>query len=229
VRRVSILKATGLSKSFRVGDDEVPVLRGVDLEIAEGEFVALTGASGSGKSTLLSLLAGLERPSAGEILLDGVALSAMTDAEVSRFRRRKIGFVFQTFNLVPVLTLVENVGLPFMLEGMPKREWEARAKAALESVGLAHRLEHLPDRVSVGERQRAAIARALVIQPRLIFADEPTGSLDSQTGDSVLALLRDVRARSRCTVVMVTHDPHAAASADRSLRMRDGRVESVAP
>jgi putative ABC transport system ATP-binding protein len=222
-----VLAARQLGKTFRVGEEELRVLSGVDLEIAEGEFVAVTGASGSGKSTLLSLLAGLERPSEGEVLLDGKPFSALPDSELSRLRRRQLGFVFQTFNLVPVLTLLENVGLPFMLEGQPRRAWEAQARAALEQLGLGHRHAHLPDRVSMGERQRTAIARALVVRPRVIFADEPTGSLDSHNGAAVLELLRQARAQSGCTVLMVTHDAHSAASADRAIRMRDGRLEKA--
>lgn len=222
-----LLAARKLGKTFRVGEEEVRALSGVDLEIAGGEFVAVTGASGSGKSTLLSLLAGLERPSEGEVLLDDKPLSALPDSELSRLRRRQLGFVFQSFNLVPVLTLLENVGLPFMLEGQPRRAWEARARAALEQLGLGHRLAHLPDRVSMGERQRAAIARSLVVRPKIIFADEPTGSLDSRNGAAVLELLRQAHAQAGCTVVMVTHDAQAAATAGRTLRMRDGRLESA--
>ncbi|HZN94241.1 MAG TPA: ABC transporter ATP-binding protein [Myxococcales bacterium] len=222
-----LLAARKLGKTFRVGEEEVRALSDVDLEIAGGEFVAVTGASGSGKSTLLSLLAGLERPSEGEVLLDGKSLSVLPDAQLSRLRRRELGFVFQSFNLVPVLTLLENVGLPFMLEGQPRRAWEAPARAALEQLGLGHRHAHLPDRVSMGERQRAAIARALVVRPKVIFADEPTGSLDSRNGAAVLELLRQARAQSGCTVVLVTHDAQAAATADRAVLMRDGRIEGA--
>ena len=219
-----ILEAEGLTKEFGSGEAGVVVLREVSFRAAEGEFVAITGPSGSGKSTLLALLAGLERPSSGEVWVDGRPLSGLDDAELSRMRRRELGFVFQTFNLVPVLTLEENVALPFLLDGRPRAAWSAEVTAALEAVGLAHRRTHLPDQVSVGERQRAAIARALAQRPRILFADEPTGSLDSQRGASTLQLLRLATGKG-CTVVMVTHDPVGAASADRAVHLRDGAVE----
>jgi putative ABC transport system ATP-binding protein len=226
---MALLRTEGLGKRFRVGEEEVAAVREVALSIQPGEFVGITGPSGSGKSTLMALLAGLERPSEGEVFFEEQPLSALSDAELSRLRRRRIGFVFQTFNLVPVLTLEENVALPFVLERMAPSEWKGRVRAALEQVGLGHRALHLPERVSVGERQRAAIARALVTGPRLVFADEPTGSLDSQRGEEVLALLRQACEREGRTVVMVTHDPKAAAIADRLIRIRDGRVEAHAP
>ncbi|HLL85184.1 MAG TPA: ABC transporter ATP-binding protein [Longimicrobium sp.] len=224
---MSVLRAVGLSRTYRVGGEDVAALAGVDLEIRKGEFVAVTGPSGSGKSTLISLLAGLERPSGGDVFLDGQALSKLSDDEVSRLRRTKVGFVFQSFNLVPVLTLTENVALPFLLENRPRAEWLRRVAQALDDVGLKHRQGHLPELVSVGERQRAAIARALVTEPSLIFADEPTGSLDSHRGDSVLQLLRKACTEHGRTVVMVTHDAKAAASADRTIRLRDGRLEGA--
>lgn len=222
-----VLRATGLQKTYRVGGEDVAALAGVDLEIRRGEFVAVMGPSGSGKSTLISLLAGLERPSAGEVLLDGQALHSMPDADASRLRRTKVGFVFQSFNLVPVLSLEDNVALPFLLEGRPRKEWAERVQKALEKVSLSHRRRHLPDRVSVGERQRTAIARALVSEPSLVFADEPTGALDTHRGDDVLKLLRDACDTQARTVVMVTHDPKAASVADRIIRLRDGRLETT--
>jgi putative ABC transport system ATP-binding protein len=224
---MSVLKAVGLSRTYRVGGEDVAALADVDLEIRKGEFVAVTGPSGSGKSTLISLLAGLERPSGGDVFIDGHALSKLSDDEVSRLRRTKVGFVFQSFNLVPVLTLTENVALPFLLENRPRAEWLQRVAQALDDVGLKHRQGHLPELVSVGERQRAAIARALVTEPSLIFADEPTGSLDSHRGDSVLQLLRKACTEQGRTVVMVTHDAKAAAAADRTIRLRDGRLEGA--
>ncbi len=224
---MSVLRAVGLSRTYRVGGEDVAALAGVDLEIKKGEFVAVTGPSGSGKSTLISLLAGLERPSGGDVLIDGQSLSKLSDDEVSRLRRTKVGFVFQSFNLVPVLSLSENVALPFLLENRPRAEWLQRVAQALDQVGLKHRQGHLPELVSVGERQRAAIARALVTEPALNFADEPTGSLDSHRGDSVLQLLRKACDEHGRTVVMVTHDAKAAATADRTIRLRDGRLEGA--
>ncbi len=221
-----LLEALGLSKRYRVGGEDVVALAGVDLAIEPGEMVAICGPSGSGKSTLLALLAGLERPSDGEVRLDGRALSSLDDAELARLRRQRIGFVFQTFNLVPVLSLEDNVALPFLLEGVSRREWEPKVVAALEQVGLGHRRRHLPDRVSVGERQRAAIARALVTHPSIVFADEPTGNLDSQRGDTVLKMLREARDKGQRTILMVTHDDRAAGIADRIVRLADGRIVS---
>jgi len=219
-----VLNARELCKRFGAGDAAVAALDGISLEVARGEFLAITGPSGSGKSTLLALLAGLERPSAGEVWLAGHCLSTLDDAALARLRRREVGFVFQTFNLVPVLSVEENVALPFILDGLPRRKWEFAVADALEAVGLAHRRRHTPDQLSVGERQRAAIARALAVRPEILFADEPTGSLDSQRGLAILGLLRSAAGRG-CAVVMVTHDAGAAARADRVLRIRDGRVE----
>lgn len=187
--------------------------------------MAITGPSGSGKSTLLALLAGLERPSAGEVWLDGQALSGLNDDARARLRRRSVGFVFQTFNLVPVLTLAENVALPQMLDGVPEATWRPRVEAALARVDLVHRADFLPGTTSVGEQQRAAIARVLAAEPRIVFADEPTGSLDSTRGASVLDLLRSAQRERGVTVVLVTHDPVAAAASDRRIRLRDGRLE----
>jgi putative ABC transport system ATP-binding protein len=223
-----VLNATGLRKRFGTGDAAVAVLDGISLTAAEGEFLAITGPSGSGKSTLLAILAGLERPSAGEVWLAGRCLAALDDAALARLRRRQVGFVFQSFNLVPVLSVEENVALPFLLDGAPHRQFAPRVADALESVGLSHRRRHLPDQISVGERQRAALARALAVRPRVLFADEPTGSLDSQRGQTVLTLLRAAAAQG-CAVVMVTHDAGAAASANRVLRICDGRVEAPPP
>jgi len=222
-----VLSATMLCKSFGEGAAAVGVLEDVSLSASEGEFLAITGPSGSGKSTLLALLAGLERPTSGEVWLAGRRLGGLADAEMARLRRREVGFVFQTFNLVPVLSIEENAGLPFLLDGRPRREWASRVREALRAVGLEHRAHHFPDQVSVGERQRTAIARAIAARPRVLFADEPTGSLDSERGRVVLDLLRSA-ASLGCAVVMVTHDPSAAARADRSVHLRDGRLEPSA-
>ena len=219
-----VLNAIDLCKSFGDGPETVPVLQDVSLSASEGEFLAITGPSGSGKSTLLGLLAGLERPTSGEVWLGGHRLSVLDDASMARLRRREVGFVFQTFNLVQVLSIEENVALPFLLDGRPRPEWADRVRAALQTVGLQHRAGHFPEQVSVGERQRTAIARVLAARPRILFADEPTGSLDSERGGAMLDLLRGA-ADLGCTVVMVTHDPTAAGRADRRLHLRDGRLE----
>lgn len=200
-------------------------MRDVALEIRTGEFVAVMGPSGSGKSTLLSLLAGLEAPTSGEVWVEGAPLHSLSDAALSRLRRTRVGFVFQSYNLVPVLTLEENVALPFLLESKAPSAYREKVRAALAAVELIPRARQLPDRVSGGERQRAAIARALVTEPALIFADEPTGALDREKGRGVLNLLRRACSDQGRTVVMVTHDEEAASVADRIIRLRDGRLE----
>ncbi len=215
-----VLRAEALHKRYDGGVDAVV---DVSLVVRRGEMVAVTGPSGSGKSTLLALLAGLETPTAGEVWIDGTALASLPDDARARLRRRAVGFVFQTFNLVPVLTLAENVALPQMLDGVPEARWRPRVREALARVGLAHRADHLPGEASVGEQQRAAIARVLAAAPRVVFADEPTGSLDGARGAEVMRLLR-AACDDGATVVLVTHDPGAAAVADRELRMRDGRL-----
>jgi putative ABC transport system ATP-binding protein len=214
------LAASALHKRYDGGVDAVI---DVSLSVEPGEMVAITGPSGSGKSTLLALLAGLERPTGGEVWLAGEKLSALTDDALARLRRRHVGFVFQTFNLIPVLTLAENAGLPQLLDGVPERTWRPRVERALERVGLAHRADHLPSAASVGEQQRAALARVLAAEPRVLFADEPTGSLDSARGADVLRILREAQ-RSAVTVLLVTHDADAARACDRQLTMRDGRL-----
>jgi putative ABC transport system ATP-binding protein len=211
-------------KTYGRGEAQVGALAGVSLEVARGEFVAVVGPSGSGKSTLLHLIGGLDVPTAGEIVVDGKALARLRDDELTVLRRRRIGFVFQFFNLLPTCTAEENVALPLALDGCPRRERRARATAALAQVGLAHRRRHRPDELSGGEAQRVAIARALVIEPSLILADEPTGNLDSRTGEHVLDLIAAVQADAGCTVVLVTHDARAAARAIRTIRLEDGRV-----
>lgn len=212
----SILSCADLTKSF--GD--VEVLKGVDLSVASGEFVALLGPSGSGKSTLLSLLAGLDRPTAGEVRLTGERIDGFSEGELSRVRREKIGFVFQAFHLVPSLPLIENVALPLAFR--TGRFDAARAGALLEGVGLSHRAGHWPSQLSGGEKQRAAIARALINDPAVVFADEPTGNLDSVTGARVMDLLLDRTRRAGRTLLLVTHDAALAARADRRIQLADG-------
>jgi putative ABC transport system ATP-binding protein len=200
-------------------------LAGVSLEVREGEKLAIMGPSGSGKTTLLSILGCLDRPTRGEHLFDGRRVAALSDDELSRLRNRSIGFVFQAFHLIPQLTVAENVETPLLYEGAPPFEWRPRALAALERVGLAARADHRPTELSGGEAQRAAIARALVTEPRLLLADEPTGNLDSATGEEIARLLDELHARGR-TVVIVTHNEALARRAQRVVRLRDGRVES---
>jgi putative ABC transport system ATP-binding protein len=224
-----MLAVRDATKSYRQGDVEVKALAGVTLDVAAGEFVAIVGPSGSGKSTLLHLMGGLDAPTSGDVLIDGAPISRMSDDEVTIFRRRAIGFVFQFFNLLPTLSAEENVALPLLLDGRRPRDVRDRVSAALDAVGLAHRRKHRPDELSGGEMQRAAIARALVIEPKVILADEPTGNLDSATGDQILELIQDANHVRGATVVMVTHDAKAAARGSRLVTMRDGVVVSDAP
>ena len=216
----TVLKISGLHKSFRQGLDKVEVLKGVDLEVARGDFIAIMGASGSGKSTFLHLAAGLLTPDAGEIAIDGTVISQMSDHDLTCFRRRHVGLVFQDFNLVPTLTVAENVALPLLLDG--REAPEAEIDALLEKLSLSHRRCHTPLELSGGERQRVAIARALAAKPDVIFADEPTGNLDSPAGHAFCDLLRQMNAEGR-TIMMVSHDPVVAAAANRVHLLKDGR------
>jgi ABC-type lipoprotein export system ATPase subunit/ABC-type lipoprotein release transport system permease subunit len=221
------IRIKSLERSFKRGDSTVYALQGLDLTISRGEFIALVGPSGSGKSTLLNLLGGLDRPSAGELWLNGLALHDATAEERTRHRKERLGFVFQSFNLLPRLTAVENVAIPLMLAGQPKDLREEQARALLERIGLGDRFEHYPAELSGGEQQRTAIARALVHQPDLILADEPTGNLDSTTGRSIMKLLRDLNREGGITLVVVTHDQEVAGYADRIVRLRDGQIDQV--
>jgi len=220
----ALIELVGVHKHYATGEADVHALRGIDLEIAAGELVAVVGPSGSGKTTLMELLGCLSRPSAGSYRLRGEAVDALSGDELARVRGREIGFVFQAFNLLPRLSLAENVALPLLYQGAARRERNQRALRALERVGLAHRATHRPNQVSGGERQRAAIARALVTDPPLVLADEPTGNLDTQRGREILDLLFEMNA-SGATVVIVTHDPEIAARARRRIEIRDGAIE----
>jgi len=221
-----VVRAVGLARRFKMGNAFVDALRGVDLSIERGEFVALVGPSGSGKSTVLNLIGGLDRPTGGEVWIDGVELGTTDERTLTRHRREHVGFVFQTFNLLPRLTAKENVALPLMFSGVPRRERLDRARALLESVGLGQRLTHRPGQLSGGEQQRVAIARALVGHPALLLADEPTGNLDTTTGAEIMALLKDLNQERELTLLVVTHDPEVASFADRIVTLRDGRVEA---
>jgi putative ABC transport system ATP-binding protein len=212
-----------VSKQFE-GKRQVTALDAVTLAIPRGQMVSIIGPSGSGKSTLLNLLGGLDRPSAGVVTVDGEALSGLSDDALTRIRRDKIGFIFQFFNLLPTLSCLENVGLPLHLRGWPRGKVDARARELLALVQLEHRLTHLPDELSGGERQRVAIARALSIYPPILLADEPTGNLDTRTGADILGLIRDLHGRLGSTIVIVTHDMKVAASCERTITLRDGRV-----
>ena len=214
-------------RHFELGSTEVKALDKINLEIDQGEFVALVGPSGSGKSTLLNLLGGLDRPTSGEINIQGLGLQEATELELTAHRRHNVGFVFQTFNLLPTLTALENVALPLMLCGVPRATRHELAADLLKRVGLAQRLDHRPTEMSGGEQQRAAIARALINNPQLILADEPTGNLDSSTGDEVMQLLRKLNTESGVTLIVVTHDPEVAAYADRIVHLRDGGVDRI--
>lgn len=218
----------GITKHYRMGSEIVQALRGIDLTIARNEYVAIMGPSGSGKSTLMNVIGCLDTPTSGRYLLEGADVSSLEDAELAAIRNRKIGFVFQTFNLLPRATALKNVELPLIYAGIPPQERRERAIAALESVGLGDRLRHRPSELSGGQRQRVAIARALVTRPSLILADEPTGNLDSKTGAEIMALFERIW-REGNTLIVVTHEDDIARYARRIIRLRDGRIESDQP
>jgi len=222
-----MIEVRGLRKSIRNGARVVEILRGIDLVIPRGQFVAIMGASGSGKTTLLGLMAGLDSPSEGEVLLDGVAISQMAEDKLAGVRGSKVGFVFQSYQLIPTLTAFENVLLPFELNARPPlqaKDGRAKAAALLETVGLGDRMGHYPVQLSGGEQQRVALARAFVLDPPIVLADEPTGNLDSTNGEQVLKLLTERQREGHATLVMVTHDPLIASRADRRIHLRDGVV-----
>ncbi|HLV59007.1 MAG TPA: ABC transporter ATP-binding protein [Natronosporangium sp.] len=222
--RVPAVEAEGLTRSYRMGDTVVHALRGVSLRVDPGEYVAVVGPSGSGKSTLMHLLGGLDRPTSGRLVVAGRDLSTLSANQLAHLRSTAIGFVFQSFYLLPRTSAVDNVALPLVYQGVPARVRRQRAAALLGQVGLAHRLTHRPNQLSGGEQQRVAIARALVTEPSLVLADEPTGNLDTATGRAVLELLESRCAEAGVAVVLVTHDREVAARAHRVIQMRDGQV-----
>jgi putative ABC transport system ATP-binding protein len=224
VMNEAIVQIRNLSKVFRHGEIEVVALDGVSLDIATGEFVALMGPSGSGKSTLLHIIGGIDRPTSGECLVQEISVGALSETELADWRNRHIGFVFQTFNLIPVLTAFENVELPLLLTRLGARERRSHVEAALDLVGLGDRMKHLPRQLSGGQEQRVAIARALVTDPTVIVADEPTGNLDAHAAEDVLNLLQTLNRRMNKTIIMVTHDPKAAAHASRTLHLEKGEL-----
>lgn len=226
--RDAILIAKGLKKTYTMGEHTVQALAGVDFYVEKGDFVAIMGPSGSGKSTLLHILGGLDKPSAGELVLSGQALASMSDDQITLARRHNVGFVFQFFNLLPTLTAEENVALPLIIDGQDLRQHHERILYLMDLVGLGDRRTHKPDQLSGGEQQRVSIARALVTQPAIVLADEPTGNLDSKTGRAIMELLRKSCDELEQTIVMVTHDPRAAAYANRTVFLGDGLITGEA-
>lgn len=220
----SLVDVRGVDKVFRRGSEEVHVLGGLDLSIPEGEFLALMGPSGSGKSTLLNLIGGLDRPTRGEVSVGGERIDRLGQRKLAAWRARHVGFVFQFYNLMPVLSASRNVELPLLLTSLKKKQRRQRVETALGVVGLSHRLKHYPRQLSGGEQQRVGIARAIVTDPTLLLCDEPTGDLDRASSDEVLEILRILNREQGKTIVMVTHDPHAAASASRTLHLDKGRL-----
>ena len=218
-----LLAAENLQKTYVTGEARVTALAGVSFAVEAGDFVALMGPSGCGKSTLLHLCGAMDRASGGTVSLNGRDLSSLGDDELTRVRREQVGFVFQFFNLLPTLTVSDNIALPCLLAGMKDQDAERRARALAERVGIAHRLSHYPQQISGGEMQRAAIARALIHQPSLLVADEPTGNLDSENGANVLSLIGELNKELKVTVLLATHAADVAAAASRTLRMKDGK------
>jgi len=221
---MAVLATQSLTKTYHMGEVIVTALDGVDFSVERGEFVAIMGPSGSGKSTLLHLLGGLDSPTSGEIFLNDQPISKLSDDEITRLRRHKVGFIFQFYNLLPTLSAIENVGLPLIIDGQSIARHRPRIDELLTLVGLTDRADHRPDQLSGGQQQRVAIARAFVNQPEIVLADEPTGNLDSRSGTAILELLRRTCRELSATIVMVTHDPRAASYADRVVFLKDGSI-----
>ncbi len=219
-----MIELKNVTKIYQMGEETIPALSGIDLTVAEGEFIALVGPSGSGKSTLLHIIGGLDSPTSGKVAVNGQDLSQASDSELSRYRNRSVGFVFQAFNLHPTYNALENVVLPLIFSRMPRPQRLKLAREALETVGLAERASHRPNQLSGGEKQRVSIARALVTRPKLILADEPTGNLDSKTGEHIIELLVRLNREKGLTLLLVTHDTDIASNAPRTLFLRDGAI-----
>lgn len=225
--REPVIQVKNLYKIFRVGSSKVRALNGVDLTIYRGEFCAIVGTSGSGKSTMLNMLAGLEKPTKGEVIISGQHLEHMNENQLVKFRREKVGFIFQSFNLLGTMNAIENVALPLTFRGVDKKTREAKAVQMLKLVGLPKHMRHKPNEMSGGQQQRVGVARALVLDPEIIFADEPTGNLDSNTSAEVLKLMRRIVQEKNQTLVMVTHDNHLAGFADRIFHIIDGKIVKI--
>ena len=226
-KREPVIQVKNLYKIYRVGENKVRALNGVDLTIYRGEFCSIVGTSGSGKSTMLNMLAGLEKPTKGEIVIAGQHLEKMNENQLVKFRREHVGFIFQSFNLLGTMEAVENVALPLMFRGVPKKERMEKADKMLELVGLSKHKDHRPNEMSGGQQQRVGVARALVLDPEIIFADEPTGNLDSNTSAEVMRLMQKVVRERNQTLVMVTHDNHLASFADRIFHIIDGKIVKI--
>ena len=222
-----VIEVNNLYKLYRVGDSVVRALDGVDFSIYKGEFCAIVGTSGSGKSTLLNMLAGLEKPTKGEVVISGQHIEKMNEEELVRFRRENVGFIFQSFHLIGTMNAVENVALPLSFRGVPKHVRLKKAEKMLELVNLKKQKDHMPNQMSGGQQQRVGVARALVVDPQIIFADEPTGNLDSHTSEEVMRLMQDVVRKQKKTLVMVTHDNHLATYADRVFHIIDGKIVKI--
>ncbi len=225
--RKAVIQAKNLYKIYSVGESKVRALNGVNLTIYKGEFCSIVGTSGSGKSTMLNMLAGLEKPTKGEVIIGGEHLEKMNENQLVRFRREHVGFIFQSFNLLGTLDARENVALPLTFRGMPKKERLAKADAMLNLVGLPKHKDHRPNEMSGGQQQRVGVARALVVDPEIIFADEPTGNLDSNTSAEVMGLMKKIVREQNQTLVMVTHDNHLAGFADRIFHIIDGKIVKI--
>ena len=222
-----VIRVKGLYKVYRVGETKVYALNGVDFEVERGQFVAIVGASGSGKSTLLNMLAGLEKPTKGQIEVAGRHIEKLTERQLVAFRREKVGFIFQSYNLLNTMNAVENAALPLAFRGSPQKQRLTIARKYLKLVGVDKQEKHMPNQMSGGQQQRVGIARALVVKPQIIFADEPTGNLDSKTTMEVLKLMQQIVREQNQTLVMVTHDDHLASFADRRIRIMDGKIVGI--
>jgi putative ABC transport system ATP-binding protein len=225
----NLIQIQNVSRNFRRGSEDIHVLSGLDLEVKQGEFLALMGPSGSGKSTLLNLIGGLDRPDQGSVEIGGDRIDRLSDRQLAAWRARHVGFVFQFYNLLPVLTAERNVEMPLLLTHLSKKERQDHVATALKVVGLAHRPRHYPRQMSGGEQQRVGIARAIVSDPTLLLCDEPTGDLDRKSGDEILSLLQALNREHGKTIVMVTHDPHASARASRTVHLDKGQLSTEAP
>ncbi|HKZ51498.1 MAG TPA: ABC transporter ATP-binding protein [Dehalococcoidia bacterium] len=219
-----MIQLSRVSKTYHMGDETIHALSEVDLEVPDGEFIAIVGPSGSGKSTLMHIIGGLDSPTSGRVAVDGQDLSRAKDKALSQYRNKKVGFIFQTFNLQPTYSALENVALPLVLAGVSPKQRREQAQGALEAVGLADRIKHRPNELSGGQRQRVAIARALVNDPSILLADEPTGNLDTRSGQDIVDLLARTNQERGVTLILVTHDTEVAESARRTLYLRDGRI-----